>query len=147
MTQVQGNCRKQQIWIKSRNTVLKIAYSFLYIRRLLMGKRLFLVRYGTWDRLYISYDSDKRSIHRIGGCLENDNQRMFAPHQSIVVNNRIYSVHSFGLTILELGQNYADLHLPLAMGRPTTPTPVARPIRYGDKLFILCKDRLICRDY
>ena len=65
----------------------------------------------------------------------------------IVVNNRIYSAHSYGLTILPLGQNNAGRHHSLAMGQPTNPRPVARPIRYGDKLFVLCKDRLICRDY
>ena len=78
---------------------------------------------------------------------ENNNNHRFIPHQSIVVNNRIYSAHSYGLTILELNQNRHVQTQSLSMGHPTAPSPVARPIRYGDKLFILCKDRLICRDY
>ena len=107
------------------------------------GKRLFVSdRYG--KQIYI-YDSEggypsKRSLP------QNDVQYMFAPHRSIVANNRIYSATSYGLTILELGRSNADRHQSLSMGMPTTPVPVARLIRYGDKLFILCKDRLICLD-
>ena len=109
------------------------------------GKRLFLSdRYG--QSVY-TYDSDKGASLPIRRLPENDSQYQFAPHQSIVVNNRIYSAHSYGLTILPLGQNNADQHHSLARGQPTNPTPIARPIRYGDKLFVLCKDRLICRDY
>ena len=71
------------------------------------------------------------------------------PHQSIVVNNRIYSAHSYGLTILAtwIRTGMLTRHRSLAMGQSTNPAPVARPIRYGDKLFILCEDRLLCRDY
>ena len=108
------------------------------------GNRLFLSdRYG--QSVY-TYDSNRGALP-IRQLPENDSQYQFAPHQSIVVNNRIYSAHSYGLTILPLGQNNADQHHSLAMGQLTNPTPVARPIRYGDKLFILCKDRLLCRDY
>ena len=108
------------------------------------GKRLFVSdRYG--KQVYI-YDSEGDYSSK-RGLPQNDVQYMFAPHLSIVVSNRIYSATSHGLTILELGQSNADRHQSLAMGMPTAPTPVARPIRYGDKLFILCKDRLICLDY
>ena len=109
------------------------------------GKRLFLSdRYG--QSVY-TYHSDRGASLLIRRLPENDSRHQFAPHQSIVVSNRIYSAHSYGLTILPLGQNNADQHRSLAMGQSTNPTPVARPIRYGDKLFILCKDRLICRGY
>ena len=109
------------------------------------GKRVFLSdRSG--QSVY-TYDSDRGASLPIRRLPENDSQYQFAPHQSIVVNNRIYSAHSYGLTILPLGQNNADQHRSLAMGQPTNPTPVARPIRYGDKLFILCKDRLLCLNY
>ena len=108
------------------------------------GKRLFLSdRYG--QSVYI-YDSD-RSALLIKQLQDSAGKHRFIPHQSIVVNNRIYSAHSYGLTILPLGQNNADQHRSLAMGQSTNPTPVARPIRYGDKLFILCKDRLLCQNY
>ena len=107
------------------------------------GKRLFLVdRYG--KQVYI-YDSEgnyssKRNLS------QNDSRYLFAPHLSIVMNNRIYSATSYGLTILELEQNNADRHQSLSMGMPTAPKPIARPIRYGDKVFILCEDRLLCLD-
>ena len=76
-----------------------------------------------------------------------NSQNRFVPHQSIIVDNRIYSAHSSGLTILEPARNYNMQSKFLAMGAVDNPIPVARPIRYGDKLFILCKDRLICLDY
>ena len=108
------------------------------------GKRLFLSdRYG---HVAYTYDSDKRSYP--AKRLQDDaGKHRFIPHQSIVVNNRICSAHSSGLTVWELDQNWYGQTYPLAMGQPTNPTPIARPIRYGDKLFILCKDRLLCRYY
>ena len=108
------------------------------------GKRLYLSdRYG-----YVAhtYDSDKGSYP--AKRLPNDaGKHRFIPHQSIAVNNRIYSAHSSGLTVWELEQSRHVQTQSLSMGHPTAPAPVARPIRYGDKLFILCEDRLICRDY
>ena len=107
------------------------------------GKRLYLSdRYG---HVVYTYDSNKGSY--LAKRLQDDAEKhRFIPHQSIVVNNRIYSAHSSGLTVWELEQPRHVQTQPLAMGHPTTPAPVARPIRYGSKLFILCKDRLICRD-
>lgn len=107
------------------------------------GKRLYLSdRYG---HVVYTYDSNKGSYP--AKRLQDDAEKhRFIPHQSIVVNNRIYSAHSSGLTVWELEQPRHVQTQPLAMGHPTTPTPVARPIQYGDKLFILCKDRFICRD-
>lgn len=107
------------------------------------GKRLFMSdRYGKQVYIYDSegYYPPERSLP------QNDVPYMFAPHLSIVVNNRIYSPTSYGLTTLELTQNYAIRHQSLSIGMPTAPKPIARPIRYGDKLFILCKDRLLCLD-
>ena len=107
------------------------------------GKQLFLSdRFG--QVVYTYTDRGFLSENRLSN---NDGPHRFVPHQSIVVGNRIYVAHSAGLTVLELAQNYVERYQSLAMGLPTAPTPVARPIRYGDKLFILCKERLICRDY
>ena len=108
------------------------------------GNRLFLSdRYG--QSVY-TYDSNRGALP--SRQLQDDaEQHRFIPHQSIVMKNRIYAAHSAGLTIWELDRNWYAQTRSLAMGQPTNPTPVARPIRYGDKLFILCKDRLLCRDY
>ena len=109
------------------------------------GKHLFLSdRYG---KTVYTYDSDRCASLGIRQLPVNDSRYQFASHRSIVLNGRIYSVHSYGLTILPLGQNNAGQYESLAMGQSTNPTPVARPVRYGDKLFILCSDRLICRGY
>ena len=109
------------------------------------GRHLFLSdRYG---RSVYTYDSDKGTSLPMRQLQGGAGQNRFIPHQSIVINNRIYTAHSSGLTIWELNRNWHGQSQSLAMGQPTNPIPVARPIRYGDKLFILCKDRLICRDY
>ena len=109
------------------------------------GKWSFLSdRYG--QSVY-TYDSDKDTSLPMRQLQGGAGQNRFIPHQSIVINNRIYTAHLSGLTIWEPNQNWYGQTYPLAMGRATNPRPVARPIRYGDKLFILCKDRLICRDY
>ena len=108
------------------------------------GKLLFLSdRYG--QSVY-TYDSDRGPLP-IKQLQDGAGKHRFIPHQSIVINNRIYAAHSSGLTIWELDQNWHVQTHSLAMGQSTNPTPVARPIRYGDKLFILCEDRLLCRDY
>ena len=107
------------------------------------GKRLFMSdRYG--KQVYIYDNEDCSSSQK--SLPENGVHYMFAPHLSIVVNNRIYSPTSYGLTTLDLTQNYAAGYQSLAMGMPTAPKPIARPIRYGDKLFVLCEDRLLCLD-
>ena len=108
------------------------------------GKRLFLSdRFG--QGVY-TYDSNRGALP-IKQLPDGAGQHRFVPHQSIVMNNHIYAVHSAGLTMWEVGQGWQAQTYSLARGHPTNPRPVARPIRYGDKLFILCKDRLICWDY
>lgn len=108
------------------------------------GKRLYLSNESGY--VAYTYDSDKGSYP--AKRLQDDaGKHRFIPHQSLVVNNRIYSAHSSGLTVWEFEQSGHRQTQSLSMGRPTTPSPIARPIRYGDKLFILCEDRLICRDY
>ena len=109
------------------------------------GRRLFLAdRFG--QSVY-TYDSDSGASLPIRRLPENASQYQFAPHRSIVANNRIYSAHAYGLTILPLGQNNADQYQSLATGTTSNPAPVARPIRHANKLVILCEDRLISRDF
>ena len=136
---------------KARNMDNEPEHSFENRRALYLhppltnGKWSFLSdRYG--QSVY-TYDSDKGTSLPMRQLQGGAGQNRFIPHQSIVINNRIYTAHSSGLTIWEPNQNWYGQTYPLAMGQPTNPRPVARPIRYGDKLFILCKDRLICRDY
>ena len=94
----------------------------------------------------VIYTYDSESGFMSTKELLNNNRQLFAPHLSIIVNNRIFCVTSYGMTVLNIGlnQNPRNHPYPLGMGRPTNPTPIARPIYYGNKLFILCKDRLIC---
>ena len=109
------------------------------------GKRSFLSdRYG--QSVY-AYDCDKGTSLPMRQLQGGAGQNRFIPHQSIVINNRIYTAHAPGLTVWEPNQNWYGQTYPLALGQSTNPRPIARPIRYGDKLFILCKDRLVCRDY
>ena len=122
---------------------LEMRRSFFMHPPLTDGKQVFLSdRYG---KVVYTYDIKNGSLPE-KRLSKNDSRQMFVPHKSIVVSNRIYSAHSSGLTVLEFGLNQNVQYQSLAMGLPTAPSPVARPIRYGDKLFILCKDRLICRD-
>lgn len=109
------------------------------------GRRLFLSdRYG--QSVY-AYDTDRGASLPMRQLQGGTGQNRFIPHQSIVINNRMYTAHSSGLTIWAPNQNWDGQTHSLAMGHPTNPTPVGPPIRYGGKLFILCKDRLICQDY
>ena len=109
------------------------------------GQRLFLSdRGGQTLYIYLS-DSDGDAVFSAGKSLPQDNPRTrFVPHRSIAVNNRVYSAHSSGLTIQRLEPTHAVSNQSLAMGKPDNPSPVAAPIQYSNKLFILCKDRLVC---
>ena len=107
------------------------------------GKQLFLSdRSG---KIVYTYDSESGFLSE-KKLSRNDSRQMFVPHKSVVVSNKIYSAHSYGLTVLELGLNHNVQDRSLAMGKPNSPSPIDRPIRYGDKLFILCKDRLVYLD-
>ena len=106
------------------------------------GVRAFLAnRFGETVYTYHSH-LNFTTHHRL--TAENNHQPVFVPHRSIVVNSRIYSVHPAGLTVLSLDQNYAVSGGSLAMGRNDNPIPVAPPIRYGNNIFVLCNDRLLC---
>jgi hypothetical protein len=117
--------------------------SFFFHPLLTDGKRLFLSNRD--GKTIYTYDSD-------GGFFSNkslpksDIEKRFVPHRSVVVNDRIYSTQASGLTVLDFELGFSASHQSLAMGRPTGPSPVASPIRYADKLFVLCSDRLLCTD-
>ena len=105
------------------------------------GKRMFFTdRAG--EKIY-TYDSEHGPLPI--KVLPKNDKIQFSPLLSIVLNRRIYSTTSYGMTILDIEQSFHADFEPLGTG--TIPNPVTRPIRYGDKLFILCKDRLMCRDY
>ncbi len=108
------------------------------------GKRLYLPDGSGY--VVHTYDSDKGPLPT-KPLPNSSGKNRFIPHQSTVVNNQIYSAHSAGLTVWDPNRNHHVQTHSLSMGNSTTPTPIARPIRYGGKLFILCKDRLICQDY
>ncbi len=108
------------------------------------GRRLYLSDRSGYAA-YI-YDSDRGKLPDKSLPNGTENHR-FVPHQSILVNNSIYSAHSSGLTVWQLDTNSLVQTHPLSMGNPKVPRPVARPIVYGGKLYILCRDRFICRDY
>ena len=93
-----------------------------------------------------TYDSSKGFLSE-KQLPDGPEKHRFIPHQSIIANNRIYSAHRSGLTVMGLELNRSlQTHL-LTMTELASPEPVAKPISYGCKLYILCKDRLICRDY
>ncbi len=107
------------------------------------GRRLF-----SSDRSgQVIYAYDSESGFMSTKELLNNNRHLLAPHLSIIANNRIFCATTYGMTVLDIGLNQNPQNHPLGMGGPDNPRPITRPILYGDKLLILCKDRLICRDY
>ena len=105
------------------------------------GKRLFLA--DRFAETVYTYHSEHRYDEK--RPLRKDNrQPLFIPHRSVVVGNQIYSAHSAGLTVIDVNRDYTHSYQSLAVGRPRNPSPVAPPIRYGDKLFILCEEQLVC---
>ena len=105
------------------------------------GKRLFLA--DRFAETVYTYHSEHRYDEK--RPLRKDNrQPLFIPHRSVVVGNQIYSAHSAGLTVIDVNRDYTHSYQSLAVGSPRNPSPVAPPIRYGDKLFILCKEQLVC---
>ena len=119
---------------------LEARHSLFIYPPLTDGEKVFLSdRFG---RIIYTYNSDDDFLSQ-NNLPEADTDSRFVPHQSIVVDNRIYSAHAGGLTVLDF-ESGSISHQSLAMGMPTNPSPVAPPIRYADKLFILCRDRLLC---
>ena len=107
------------------------------------GERLFVAdRYG---RPFYKYQDDQNILGKLN--TEGNQQHVFVPHRSVVVNNRIYSAHETGLSVFSQDQFKASSPRSLAMGWTNNPLPIAPPIRYGNKLFVLCNDRLVCLDY
>lgn len=108
------------------------------------GKRMFLIdKYA--EKLYV-YDTEKDSKYE-RELQYGDSKGRFVPHLSTVANNRIYTAHSSGLTVIRLTHNYSIKHDVLASGTPSTPRPVTRPIQFGNKLFVLCQEHLVCLNY
>ena len=105
------------------------------------GKRLFLA--DRFAETVYTYHSE----HRYGEkkpLRKGNRQPLFIPHRSVVVDNQIYSARSTGLTVIDINRNYMPAYQSLAVGRSRDPSPIAPPIRYGDKLFILCEEQLVC---
>ena len=108
------------------------------------GKRLFLIDRHA-QTLYV-YDTEKDSNYT-RELQYGDSRGRFVPHLSTVANNRIYSAHSSGLTVIRLTQNFSIKHDVLASGTPNIPRPVTRPIQFSNKLFVLCQEYLVCLNY
>lgn len=105
------------------------------------GKRVFLA--DRFAQTVYTYHSEHRYDEK--RPLRKDNrQPLFIPHRSVVVGNQIYSAHSAGLTVIDTNRDYTPSYQSLAVGSSHNPSPVAPPIRYGDKLFILCEEQLVC---
>ena len=108
------------------------------------GKRLFLIdRFA--HNLYV-YDTEE-SANYTRELKYGESRGRFVPHLSTVANNRIYSAHSSGLTVIRLTQNFSIKHDVLMSGTPKTPRPVTRPIQFSNKLFVLCQEHLVCLNY
>lgn len=116
----------------------------LYIHPTLTdGEKLFVAdRFG---RPFYTYQNHQNILGNLNA--KGNQQHLLVPHRSVVVNNRIYSAHETGLSVFSPDQNYAVSGRSLAIGGWTgNPLPIAPPIRYGNKLFVLCNDRLVCLD-
>lgn len=74
-------------------------------------------------------------------------QHILITYRSIVVDNSVYSAHENGLSVYSQDQNTVVSGRSLAMNWPDRPLTIAPPTQYGNKLFILCQDRLVCLDY
>lgn len=72
-----------------------------------------------------------------------EEKQKFAPHFTLAVNSTFYSASRLGLTIFNKGDTRS---MPLDDGHGRSSPPVTPPIRYGDKLFILCSKHLFCKN-
>lgn len=117
----------------------------LFIHPLLTdGERLFLADIP--GETVHTYNIHRASFTKDELPTDGDRQLEFTPQRSVVVGEKIYSGRPAGLTILNLGHHFAVSYDALAMGRNDIPMVVAPPIWYGGNLFVLCKDRLVCRE-
>ena len=116
----------------------------LYKHPPVTDRRLLFLTDKFKQTLYI-YDTDRDSNYTRD--LQSDGDSRFVPHLSTAANNKIYSAHSYGLTVIEPTRNYNIRHDVLVSGTSTTPRPVTRPIQYSNKLFVLCKEHLVCLNY
>ena len=106
------------------------------------GERLFVAdRYG---RPFYKHQGQQNILGNLN--TNGSDQYSLVPHRSVVVNNRIYSAHSTGLSVYSQDQYELFPDRSLAMGWADNPLPIAPPIQYGSKLFVLCQDRLVCLD-
>jgi len=96
---------------------------------------IFSDRYSEKMYLYMNEVIDSRA-------LSSDERGKLVPHQSIVIGNRIYSASRYGLTIFDLMSKRSNTRSLTQIGH--RPRPITRPVRYADRLFILCEDRLVC---
>ena len=96
---------------------------------------IFSDRFGENMYLYVNEVVDSHE-------LSSDESEKLVPHQSIAIGNRIYSASRYGLTIFELMSRRSNTRSLTQIGN--RPTPIVRPIRYADRLFVLCEDRLVC---
>ena len=106
------------------------------------GEKLFLA--DTFGETVHTYNSHHNSFTRNTLSIKGNLQHVFIPQRSVVVGEKIYSVHQTGLSILNLGYHFFVSYSPLTVMPNDNPMPVAPPIWYGEKLFVLCEDRLIC---
>ena len=107
------------------------------------GRKLFVA-----DRYAKPFYKSQTDQNILGNLNTNgSDQHSLIPYRSVVVNNRIYSAHDTGLSVFSQDQYSVASGRSLAMAWTHNPLPIAPPIRYGNKLFILCQDRLVCLDY
>ncbi len=104
------------------------------------GKKLFVAD-NSGKPIYIS-QTDQNILGKLN--TNGSNQHLLITYRSVVVNNCVYSVHTNGLSVYSQDQNTVVSGRGLAMGWENNPFPIAPPIQYGNKLFILCQDRLVC---
>ena len=115
-------------------------FSFYIHPMLTDGEKLFVA--DIYGKPFYKYQGHQSIL---GNLNVGDNQQhLFVPHRSAVVNNRVYSAHDTGLSVFSSNRNYPVFGHTLATEGRENPLPIAPPIRYGTKLFVLCKDRLIC---
>ena len=107
------------------------------------GRKLFVA-----DRYAQPFYKSQTDQNILGNLNTNgSDQHSLIPYRSVVVDNRIYSAHDTGLSVFSQDQYSVVSGRSLAMGWNHNPLPITPPIQFGNELFILCQDRLVCLDY